>query len=85
MISSSEKAQRLHLSCCKPDGGDLLAVPDRHPGPWLHKGGETLGEDFPRAFGIAAGEFANSEDKLDTTTRTGRVTQGPAIVAMDRR
>src|SRR6266699_5220426 len=57
----------------------------RHPGPWLHKVGETLGEDFPLTVGVATGEFADSQDKLNTAARAGGITQGPAIVTMDRR
>jgi len=70
---------------CQPDGGDLLAVSDRHPGPWLHKVGETLGEDFPLTVGVATGEFADSQDKLDPAACAGGITQGPVIVTMDRR
>ena len=29
------------------NGSDLLTVPDRHPGPRLHKGRDALGKDFP--------------------------------------
>jgi len=34
---------------CQANGGDLLAVPDRHPGPRFHKSWETFSEYFPRA------------------------------------
>ncbi len=33
---------------CQSDGGNLLAVSDRHPGPRLHKVGKALGEDVAR-------------------------------------
>src|SRR6266699_5418442 len=69
---------------CQPDGGDLLAVSDRHPRPRLHKVGEARGFDFARAVRIAAGKFANGEEKLDTTARTGHITQDSAIMAMNR-
>ena len=69
----------------EPDGGDLLAVPNRHPGPWFHKVRETLGEDFPLTVGVATGEFADGQEKLDPTTRAGDITQGSAVVTMDRR
>src|SRR5512135_1006259 len=69
---------------CQPDRGNLLAVAAGHSGPWLHKGWQTLCEDFPLAVGVTTGELANHEDKLDLTARTGRITQAPAIVTMDR-
>ena len=43
----------------QPDRGDLLAVPDRHPGPWFHKGRDALGEHFSLTQRIAAGKFAH--------------------------
>ncbi len=30
----------------QPNGGDLLTVPDRHPGPGFHKSWETFSEYF---------------------------------------
>src|SRR5216683_2107173 len=54
---------------CQPDGGDLLVEPDGCSGPRLHKGWQTLGEDFPLAVGVATGELAHGEEQLDTTTR----------------
>lgn len=68
----------------QPDGGDLLAVPDSHPGPWLHESWDALGKDFPLTEEIAAGEFAYGQKKLNTTACTGNITQNPAIVTMDR-
>jgi hypothetical protein len=33
---------------------------------------------------VAAGKFANGHNKLDATACTGHISQGSAIVAMDR-
>jgi|SRR5258708_1593831 hypothetical protein len=68
----------------QPDGGDLLAVADGHPSPWLHEGRDAFGKDFPLTEEIAAGKFAHSQKKLNTTACTGDIAQRPAIVTMDR-
>src|SRR5258708_25972404 len=66
------------------NGRDLLAVPDRHPGPWLDKGWDALGEHFPRTERVAAGTFPNCQQQLDTTACTGNIAQRPAIMTVDR-
>src|SRR5258708_23228501 len=40
------------------NGSDLLAVADRHPGPWVHKGKDALSEDFPLTQALTAGKVA---------------------------
>ena len=70
---------------CQSNGGDLLRVPDRHSGERLDKVGEPLGKDFSVAVGIAAGEFANGEAKLNLATCAGHIAQGSRVVTMDRR
>jgi len=69
---------------CQSNGSELLAIADRHPRPWLHKGRDALGEDFPLTKRIAAGELAGGQEKLDPAPCAGNISQNPAIVTMDR-
>ena len=58
---------------------------DRHSGERLDKVGKPLGKDFSFAVGIAAGEFAHGEAKLNLATCAGHIAQGSGVVTMDRR
>src|SRR5205085_7117037 len=53
------------------------------PGPRLNKIWEPFCKDFPFTVRIATGELAHSEEELDTAARTGCVTQGSLIMAMN--
>jgi hypothetical protein len=66
------------------DTRDVLAEPDGRSGSGFDKVWEPLGKHFARTVRIATGKFPDRQEQLDTTACTGDITQGPAIVAMDR-
>jgi hypothetical protein len=55
---------------CQPDGGNLLAVSDCHPGPRFHKERETFCKDFPLTEEVATIECPNGKKKLDAAAQT---------------
>ena len=65
------------------DGGELLAVSDRHLCPGANQLGKALRKDFSLTERIAAEEFAYAENQLDTTTSTGGISHRSAIPAMN--
>src|SRR6266487_3876997 len=65
------------------DGGELLAVADRHLCPGPNQVWKALRKDFALTERIVAEEFAHVESKLNTTTSTGGISHCSAIPAMN--
>ena len=65
------------------DGGDLLAVADRHLCPGPNQIWKALRKDFSLTERIAAEEFAHAESKLDIATTTGGISHRPTVPAMN--
>ncbi len=67
------------------NGGDLLAVPDRHPRPWFNEPRKALGKHFALTERIAAVEFPHGESKLNTATSARNILQAPMVMTLDGR
>lgn len=69
----------------QPDRLQSLTKPDSHPSPRLHKLRHALGKHFPFTEGIVTVKSLHREGKPYLLFCTGNITQGPLVVAVDRR
>src|SRR5690242_16135771 len=68
---------------CQANGGDLLAVADRHLCPRANQLRHSFGKDFALTQRIETEEFADAEDQLDTATTTGNISHASTIPTMN--